>query len=67
MNIARSVKRRCFSTKIPLAYAFVLAAAQTGYRPPLGHIANYPMSDNSWAKLLGTAGEGVYVSGYASV
>ena len=46
---------------------FILAAAQGGYRPSLGYIANYPMSDNSWAKLLGAAGEGVYVSGYASV
>lgn len=46
---------------------FVLAATQQGYRPSLGYLANYPMSDNSWAKLLGAAGEGVYVSGYASV
>ena len=47
--------------------AFVLGAAQTGYRPSLGYLANYPMSDNSWAKLLGPAGEGVYVSGYSDV
>jgi ABC-type branched-subunit amino acid transport system substrate-binding protein len=47
--------------------AFVLAAAQTGYRPSLGYLANYPMSDNSWAKLLGSAGEGIYVSGYSDV
>ncbi|HEX5440852.1 MAG TPA: ABC transporter substrate-binding protein, partial [Ktedonobacterales bacterium] len=47
--------------------AFVLGAAQTGYRPPMGYLANYPMSDNSWAKLLGPAGEGVYVSGYSDV
>ncbi|HEX9038861.1 MAG TPA: ABC transporter substrate-binding protein [Ktedonobacterales bacterium] len=46
---------------------FLLTAAQQGYRPSLGYIANYPMSDNSWAKLLGSAGNGVYVSGYASV
>jgi len=46
---------------------FVLAAAQGGYRPSLGYLANYPMSDNSWAKLLGAAGEGIYVSGYSSV
>ncbi len=46
---------------------FVLAAAQGGYRPSLGYLANYPMSDNSWAKLLGSAGGGVYVSGYSSV
>ena len=46
---------------------FILTAAQQGYKPPLGYIANYPMSDNSWAKLLGAPGEGVYVSGYANV
>ncbi|MEO7000258.1 MAG: ABC transporter substrate-binding protein, partial [Ktedonobacterales bacterium] len=46
---------------------FILTAAQQGYRPSLGYVANYPMSDNSWAKLLGPAGEGVYVSGYSDV
>jgi branched-chain amino acid transport system substrate-binding protein len=46
---------------------FILTAAQQNYRPSLGHIANYPMSDNSWAKLLGAAGDGVSVSGYTSV
>lgn len=46
---------------------FILGATQQGYRPPLGYLANYPMSDNSWAKLLGPAGAGVYVSGYADV
>lgn len=46
---------------------FVLSAQQQGYRPSLGYLANYPMSDNSWAKLLGAAGEGIYVSGYADV
>ena len=46
---------------------FILTAAQQGYRPSIGYLANYPMSDNSWAKVLGAAGEGVYVSGYADV
>ncbi|EFH83483.1 ABC transporter substrate-binding protein [Ktedonobacter racemifer] len=45
---------------------FVAAAAQQGYRPSLGYLANYPMADNSWAKVLGKAGEGIYVSGYTS-
>ncbi|MEO7021627.1 MAG: ABC transporter substrate-binding protein [Ktedonobacteraceae bacterium] len=45
---------------------FVLAATSVGYRPSLGYVANYPMADNSWAKVLGTAGEGIYVSGYTS-
>jgi branched-chain amino acid transport system substrate-binding protein len=46
--------------------AFVTAATQQGYRPPMGYLANYPMADNSWAKLLGAAGEGIYVSGYTN-
>lgn len=46
---------------------FVLAAAQQGYKPSLGYLANYPMADNSWPKVLGAAGEGIYVSGYTSV
>ncbi len=46
---------------------FVLAAQQQGYRPSLGYLANYPMADNSWPKVLGSAGEGIYVSGYSSV
>ncbi|HEY8323140.1 MAG TPA: ABC transporter substrate-binding protein [Ktedonobacterales bacterium] len=46
---------------------FILTAASQGYKPSIGYLANYPMSDNSWAKLLGKAGEGVYVSGYADV
>ena len=46
---------------------FVLAAAQQGYKPSLGYVANYPMADNSWPKVLGAAGEGIYVSGYSSV
>ncbi|HEX5571656.1 MAG TPA: ABC transporter substrate-binding protein, partial [Ktedonobacterales bacterium] len=46
---------------------FILTAASQGYKPSIGYVANYPMSDNSWAKLLGPAGEGVYVSGYADV
>lgn len=46
---------------------FVTAATQQGYRPSLGYLANYPMSDNSWAKLLGPAGEGIYVSGYSDI
>jgi branched-chain amino acid transport system substrate-binding protein len=46
---------------------FVLTAAQQGYRPSLGYLANYPMADNSWPKLLGSVGEGIYVSGYTSV
>jgi branched-chain amino acid transport system substrate-binding protein len=45
---------------------FVAAARQLGYRPPKGYLANYPMADNSWPKLLGAAGEGIYVSGYTS-
>lgn len=45
---------------------FVNAAANQGYHPSLGYVANYPMADNSWAKLLGKNGEGVYVSGYVS-
>lgn len=44
---------------------FIAAAASIGYKPSLGYLANYPMADNSWAKLLGSAGEGVYVSGYS--
>jgi branched-chain amino acid transport system substrate-binding protein len=43
---------------------FVTTAAQQGYRPHLGYLANYPMADNSWPKVLGAAGEGIYVSGY---
>ncbi|HEX8982966.1 MAG TPA: ABC transporter substrate-binding protein [Ktedonobacterales bacterium] len=46
---------------------FVLAAASQGYKPSLGYMANYPMADNSWPKVLGPAGEGIYVSGYTSV
>jgi ABC-type branched-subunit amino acid transport system substrate-binding protein len=46
--------------------SFVAAAGGQGYRPALGYLANYPMADNSWAKVLGSAGEGVYVSGYTS-
>jgi branched-chain amino acid transport system substrate-binding protein len=46
---------------------FILTAASQGYKPSIGYLANYPMSDNSWAKVLGSAGEGVYVSGYADV
>jgi branched-chain amino acid transport system substrate-binding protein len=45
---------------------FVATATQQGYRPHLGYLANYPMADNSWAKVLGSAGEGIYVSGYTS-
>ena len=45
---------------------FVATARQLGYRPPKGYLANYPMADNSWPKLLGSAGEGIYVSGYTS-
>ncbi|MDE3231179.1 MAG: ABC transporter substrate-binding protein, partial [Chloroflexota bacterium] len=46
---------------------FVLTAAQQGYRPSMGYLANYPMADNSWPKVLGAAGEGVYVSGYTNI
>lgn len=46
---------------------FVLTATQQGYKPSLGYIANYPMADNSWPKVLGAAGEGIYVSGYTSI
>lgn len=46
---------------------FILTAAQQGYKPSIGYLANYPMADNSWPKVLGAAGEGVYVSGYSSV
>lgn len=46
---------------------FVLNAAQQGYKPSIGYVANYPMADNSWPKVLGSAGEGIYVSGYTSV
>lgn len=46
---------------------FIAAATGQGYKPSIGYIANYPMADNSWAKLLGAAGEGVYVSGYSDV
>jgi branched-chain amino acid transport system substrate-binding protein len=46
---------------------FVATAAAQGYRPHLGYVANYPMADNSWAKVLGAAGEGIYVSGYTSM
>ena len=45
---------------------FVATATGQGYRPHLGYLANYPMADNSWAKVLGSAGEGIYVSGYTS-
>lgn len=45
---------------------FVVTATGQGYHPSLGYLANYPMADNSWAKVLGTAGEGIYVSGYTS-
>lgn len=51
---------------IPTA-TFVKTAAAQGYKPPMGYLANYPMADNSWAKLLGAAGEGIYVSGYSDV
>lgn len=46
---------------------FVLNASQQGYKPSIGYLANYPMADNSWPKVLGAAGEGIYVSGYSSV
>ncbi|HEY3992202.1 MAG TPA: ABC transporter substrate-binding protein [Ktedonobacteraceae bacterium] len=45
---------------------FVVTATGQGYHPSLGYLANYPMADNSWAKVLGSAGEGIYVSGYTS-
>ncbi|MBE3560358.1 MAG: ABC transporter substrate-binding protein [Ktedonobacteraceae bacterium] len=45
---------------------FIAAATQQGYKPRLGYLANYPMADNSWAKALGAAGEGVYLSGYTN-
>jgi branched-chain amino acid transport system substrate-binding protein len=45
---------------------FVTTATGQGYRPHLGYLANYPMADNSWAKVLGSAGDGIYVSGYTS-
>ncbi|GER91292.1 branched-chain amino acid ABC transporter substrate-binding protein [Dictyobacter vulcani] len=45
---------------------FVAAATSQGYHPAMGYLANYPMADNSWAKVLGPAGEGMYVSGYTS-
>src|SRR5579885_2039081 len=45
---------------------FVATATGQGYRPHLGYLANYPMADNSWAKVLGSAGEGINVSGYTS-
>lgn len=51
---------------IPTA-SFVAAATKLNYRPSLGYLANYPMGDNSWAKLLGPAGEGIYVSGYSDI
>lgn len=47
--------------------SFVTTATGQGYRPPLGYVANYPMGDNSWVKLIGTAGEGIHVSGYTSL
>jgi branched-chain amino acid transport system substrate-binding protein len=46
--------------------SFVAAATSQGYRPAKGYLANYPMADNSWAKVLSSAGEGIYVSGYTS-
>jgi branched-chain amino acid transport system substrate-binding protein len=46
--------------------SFVAAATGQGYRPAMGYLANYPMADNSWAKVLGAAGENIYVSGYTS-
>jgi branched-chain amino acid transport system substrate-binding protein len=46
---------------------FVLTAQQQGYRPSRGYIANYPMADNSWPKVIGSAAENIYVSGYSSV
>lgn len=46
--------------------SFIAAATSQGYHPPMGYLANYPMADNSWAKVLGAAGEGTYVSGYTS-
>jgi len=46
---------------------FVTTATGQGYHPTMGYLANYPMADNSWAKVLGAAGEGIYVSGYTSV
>ncbi len=45
---------------------FVATAAQLGYRPQQGYLANYPMSDNSWPKVIGKAAEGIYVSGYTN-
>ncbi len=51
---------------IPTA-TFVKSAESIGYRPPMGYLANYPMADNSWPKLLGPAAEGIYVSGYSDV
>ncbi|GCE31756.1 branched-chain amino acid ABC transporter substrate-binding protein [Dictyobacter alpinus] len=45
---------------------FIAAATSQGYHPPMGYLANYPMADNSWAKVLGPAGEDTYVSGYTS-
>ncbi|HET8910300.1 MAG TPA: ABC transporter substrate-binding protein [Ktedonobacteraceae bacterium] len=45
---------------------FVATATQQGYRPHLGYLANYPMADNSWPKVLGPAAEGIYISGYTS-
>ncbi|HLY31205.1 MAG TPA: ABC transporter substrate-binding protein [Ktedonobacterales bacterium] len=53
---------------LPLPTAsFVATATKVNYRPHLGYLANYPMSDNSWAALLGAAGDGIYVSGYSDI
>ena len=47
--------------------SFVITATGQGYRPAMGYVANYPMGDNSWVKLVGAAGAGIYVSGYTSL
>jgi len=53
-------------TPVPTS-AFLQYAQLLGYKPKDGFIANYPMGDPLWLKLIGSNGEGNYVSSYADL
>lgn len=53
-------------TPVPTS-AFMQYAQLLGYKPKDGFIANYPMGDPLWLRLVGSSAEGNYVSSYADL
>lgn len=53
-------------TPTPTA-AFLQYARLLGYKPKDGYLANYPMGDPLWLALVGSNGEGNYISSYADL